>query len=515
MLVRDSIFLTGITGAIGSWLAREALHRGFHVTALVRDKDLEAARRRIEAALDIVGARTSGRDIEIALGDIALKGLGMRAAGVPSHFRTIVHCAGCIEFHDQAAKLSRRTNVEGTRHVLEFASRHRVPVVHVSTAYICGLRAGTVKEDEVDLGQGFHNVYERTKCEAEKRVHQWSRETSLPAIVLRPSIVVGDSREGRTVRFNTLYDLMHAFERIAPSLGGEEIRVAGSARATKNLIPIDYFGGAAWRIISRGVPGTYHITNPAPVTVGEMRNVFARLFGVGRIRLVGADEFARRAATRAERLYQRATEIYAPYMTGEPRFDRANTDAALSGSGIEMPAMDLPFFERLLGYARRADWGRRHEEPLPIADFGLPIEGSIRSHSAFGNRQSAISVGPPPDVARYFDEFLVSKLHQQLLPQLRRLTASFRVVMKESPREHWSVAIVRGALESVTRNGMPTQCTFLVDYPTFTEIVGGRLSPKQAFFKRRIEISGDMEAGLKLATVLAEFFRQFPFEAGG
>jgi predicted lipid carrier protein YhbT len=152
--------------------------------------------------------------------------------------------------------------------------------------------------------------------------------------------------------------------------------------------------------------------------------------------------------------------------------------------------MDQAYFERLLVYARSVNWGEQSQAPAPSAKV-------------------------PPFVDAYFREFLTAKMHQQLLPDLRRLTASFGVCLKEAPGEHWSVSIVRGALESVTRNGIEAQCSFLVDAPVFSEIVAGRLSPKQAFFSRRIEIGGDIETGLKLATVLAAFFRQFPFEAKG
>ncbi len=62
---------------------------------------------------------------------------------------------------------------------------------------------------------------------------------------------------------------------------------------------------------------------------------------------------------------------------------------------------------------------------------------------------------------------------------------------------------------------MDCQCAFLVDHDTFSRIVSGELTPQKAFFKKKIDIQGDMETGLKLATVLAAFFRKWPYHPEG
>ena len=59
---------------------------------------------------------------------------------------------------------------------------------------------------------------------------------------------------------------------------------------------------------------------------------------------------------------------------------------------------------------------------------------------------------------------------------------------------------------------MDCQCTYTVNHRTFADIVSGRLAPQKAFFQRKVEIDGDMETGLRLATVLADFFKQWPYQ---
>jgi predicted lipid carrier protein YhbT len=113
-------------------------------------------------------------------------------------------------------------------------------------------------------------------------------------------------------------------------------------------------------------------------------------------------------------------------------------------------------------------------------------------------------------VEQYFDSFLAEKMHKQLLPNLKHLTASCRITVEDLPGRSWSLRIDQGRLEEISQDGMLCQCTFSLHSDTFSAIVGGRLAPQQAFFQRKIHIAGDMETGLKLATVLADSSKNGP-----
>ncbi len=122
---------------------------------------------------------------------------------------------------------------------------------------------------------------------------------------------------------------------------------------------------------------------------------------------------------------------------------------------------------------------------------------------------------PDPRVDEYFRVFLARKLNQRLLEDLRRLTSRFAIAFRDAPRSRWSLEVREGVLMEISDNGMPTDCQFTVDgVPTFLDIVAGRLSPQQAFFRRRVNIGGNIELGLRTATALAQFFRKFPFTPG-
>ena len=118
------------------------------------------------------------------------------------------------------------------------------------------------------------------------------------------------------------------------------------------------------------------------------------------------------------------------------------------------------------------------------------------------------------DFDRYFSEFLAARMNQLLLPDVRKLTATFRVVPRDRPEQHWAVDIRDGMVRSINANAHTYQCTFIVDRAAFGEIVAGRLNAQQAFFDRRIDIEGDVEVGLRLTVVLSAFFRKHPFGPG-
>lgn len=488
MLHTKRILLTGITGSIGSWIARKALLEGGKLLAVVRADSDAAANSRVKAALDVVGAGDFFGNVQAMRGDICLDGLGLKSKiSDAADISMIIHCAAVLEFGEDFAELSRQVNVEGTAKVLELAEKLRVPICHISTAYIAGERTGTVYENEIDAGQKFHNTYEQTKCRAEILVRQWSQRTGLDSFIFRPGIVVGDTEGGRIMNFDGLYNLMRFFDNVGGVVGKKEFRALGNPDVTKNFVPVDYVADAVWHIVGHGSPGTYHITNPSPIRLSELRRIFADLFDLPGARFVHQSDFQKNQANRLERMYQEATSNYLPYFMDEPVFDRSNTNRALSNTSLELPEMNAEFFSRLLDYARRLKWGKRCSDMKAAAKSSNYI------------------------VQRYFDDFLVEKMNKQLLPNLRSLSATCRIDVEDVGCSR-ALKIEQGRLVKISHNSMDCQCSFLVNYDTFCRIVSGKLVPQKAFFKRKVDIQGDMETGLKLATVLAEFFQKWPYQ---
>ena len=105
----------------------------------------------------------------------------------------IVHCAGCVDYFDK--QRLQVANVELTARFIEAARRWGVSrFLYLSTAYCSGYRSDTVPER---LHADPHPDDEPTEYTWSKRIAEWSiADSGIPFIIIRPSVVIGNSRTG-------------------------------------------------------------------------------------------------------------------------------------------------------------------------------------------------------------------------------------------------------------------------------------------------------------------------------
>src|SRR5215211_5696420 len=196
--------LTGFPGFIGKRLAAKLLadRPDLRIAALVEPRMMDAAQ---EAA-----AGTEG--MELVAGDIAQRRLGLDDATYDRLTSEVSHVFHLAAIYNLAVPLAvaTRVNVGGTGNVLELctAADGLERLAYVSTAYVAGTRTGVVYEHELVMGQRFKNHYESTKFQAEVWVRERMRQ--IPTTILRPAIVVGDSRTGETDKFDGPYYILRA-----------------------------------------------------------------------------------------------------------------------------------------------------------------------------------------------------------------------------------------------------------------------------------------------------------------
>lgn len=211
--MNDAVLLTGAAGFLGARVAHHILERTDRpLIVLIRGRDLSEAQMRLERIWwdwpEMV--REIGVRVRVIAGDLSVSRFGLNEPdyedllGRVSH---IIHLAADIRLMEPIDKL-RKTNVEGTRNILDFAREiHRLHglarLSYVSTAYVAGRRKGSVSEEDLTDRFGFSNPYERSKFEAETLVRE--ARTELPVSIFRPGMVVGDSRDGTVKTFNTVY----------------------------------------------------------------------------------------------------------------------------------------------------------------------------------------------------------------------------------------------------------------------------------------------------------------------
>jgi thioester reductase-like protein len=186
------LFLTGATGAVGGNLLRHLLdaRQDSSIYVLLRAANDDELRARLVPVLANVTREQARRIIPVA-GDVMLGdlGLGANRHDLTGRIGEIYHVAACTSFC-QTMDQASRTNLSGTKHVIDFAraireAGNRVSLHHISTAYVSGTRTGYLKENELESGQEFFNYYEWSKFEAERLV--CAASTDLPVTIYRPA----------------------------------------------------------------------------------------------------------------------------------------------------------------------------------------------------------------------------------------------------------------------------------------------------------------------------------------
>ena len=311
-----SVLVTGATGFLGAYVCARLVARGEEVVALVRGAGSQA---RLDAAAG-PGARALPGDLAAGLPPL------------PPGVTRVVHCAASVSFTLPLHE-ARAINVEGTRRLL--AACERLPalerLVHVSTAYVAGDAEGRFGEGDRERGQGFRNTYEQTKLEAERLV----AAAPVPATIVRPSIVVGDSRTGWTSSFNVIYQPLQAFAR------GLIDEVPADPDGVVDVVPVDHVADVIDAALDGAAPVLHAVAAEHAMTAAGLAGLAAAAFDRPPPRFVRAAK-------------PTGLEVYHPYFFVRTRF--AATRARALGLAPPPPA---DYFGTILEYARAVRWGRR------------------------------------------------------------------------------------------------------------------------------------------------------------
>jgi thioester reductase-like protein len=371
----EHFFITGGTGLVGVNLLPRLLRAfpGSAITLLVRGEDQEEAGGRAgDIARRIVrteGIPDAAERITGVLGDVALDHCGLSTVALAEVVRTathIIHGAATIRF-DHPIDEARAINCGGTRRMLAIAQactdRGRLRrFVYIGTSSVSGRRAGVIREDELETGQKFFNTYEQSKCESERIVRD--HFDRIPSVVFRPSIIIGDSRTGKTSSFNVIYIPLRLLQK------GLLTFVPGTPETTLDLVPIDWVDDVMVHILDRSDAAgrVFHVTaGPQRAArlgelVGRAVEYFDRMTPLRTprtVEFVAQEEYERRRGQMrgmAEALMGQLDTLL-PYVSIDRLFDSPATDAALEGSGIVFPRFE-DYAERVLEYCVRTNWGR-------------------------------------------------------------------------------------------------------------------------------------------------------------
>ena len=242
--------VTGATGRLGSRLVAHLVRRGHRVRALCRRLPADGPLRHPR--------------VDVVLGDLGdAAAVDAAVAGV-----AVVYHAGAA-MRGPWAEHARAT-VAGTHHVVESILRHRVSrLVHVSSLSVLdwsALDGALVTEDApLEPRPDARGHYTRAKLLAEREVLAAVRDRRLPAVIVRPGILVGPEGPG--------LDALNAV------VVGRQLVLLGDAAAALPLVSLDDAAELIVRaaLVATLEPGTVlHLVGGQTTTARTLASRLAR-----------------------------------------------------------------------------------------------------------------------------------------------------------------------------------------------------------------------------------------------
>jgi nucleoside-diphosphate-sugar epimerase len=179
------VLVTGATGFLGRYVARQLLDAGDFVRVLLRPSGDQVAKKHAPI-MSLIGAEEVAGDLQDAA-SLKLAVQGMDA---------VCHCAAHMQT-TSPWRVFEAVTVRGTEKLLQAAREENVKrFVHVSSLGIYGLNGhGAITEESpLDDSEESRGHYTRSKIEAERLVWKYHREHDLPVTVVRPGVLYGPGK---------------------------------------------------------------------------------------------------------------------------------------------------------------------------------------------------------------------------------------------------------------------------------------------------------------------------------
>ncbi|MEU0684233.1 SDR family oxidoreductase [Streptomyces albogriseolus] len=191
MPFRPTVLLTGASGVLGSALLPHL--SDCHVIALIHRTPAPGADEQL-------------------VGDLTAPRLGLDQAAyqrLASRIDAVVHCAAITGF-SSGPEATHALNAAGTRQMVQLAADADAVMYHVSTAFV----------DRTDLtraqmGQDHGDATARPEdyLDSKRAGEEVVRSADIPAVIVRPSVVIGDAATGAISAFQGMHGIIHGLLR--------------------------------------------------------------------------------------------------------------------------------------------------------------------------------------------------------------------------------------------------------------------------------------------------------------
>ncbi|GJJ06092.1 putative NRPS-like protein biosynthetic cluster [Clathrus columnatus] len=283
-----TVFLTGATGFLGSFILRDLLSRPTQikrVICLIRASSNEEAMKRLEQSLADRGLWnkqwTVGSRLQVVAGDLDKENFGIDTSlwtALENEVDIIIHNGAWVHWVYSYDRL-RSSNVVSTLTALNLASNGRPKsvtfvsstaaietehYVRLSDALVNQGKLGILESDDLEGARaGIPTGYGQTKWVSEKLILEAGRR-GLTGAIIRPGYVVGDSQSAVTNTDDFIWRLVK---------GCIQLGLVPDINNTINMVPVDQVARcttlASLRFLSDSV-NVLHVTSRPPTTYNAL-----------------------------------------------------------------------------------------------------------------------------------------------------------------------------------------------------------------------------------------------------
>jgi len=354
-----TIFLTGATGFLGSFLLYELLQQTqADIYCLVRSNTIESGQKKIQSSLEsyLLWDESFNSRIIPVIGDLSQPLLGLskeQFKQMASQLDAIYHNGAFVNFTYPYSVL-KAPNVLGTQEVLRLASQVKVKPVHfistISVVFSSNPNVRVVQEqDSLDDAKMPSEGYAQSKWVAEKLV-TIARERGLPVSIYRPGRISGHSQIGVCNTGDHTYRMIKGCIQLG-SIPNQDIQL--------NLSPVDYVSKAIIYLSNQNesLGKAFHLVNPQPLPLSEMVNYICSLgypvelvsYEKWRSQLMNAVDSPENALYPLISIF--AEETSNTQSKNSPlQLDCQNTLTGLAGTPIICPPVDAELFSTYFSY---------------------------------------------------------------------------------------------------------------------------------------------------------------------
>lgn len=172
----SNVLLTGTTGFLGIHLLRELIKNKCtkNIYCLIREKNNVSPEYRMKNAIDYYFTEEDKKyisKIKVVEGNFELERLGIKDENIIKNISTVIHCGANVSHYGAKDKFYK-TNVEGTKYIIDFCINNNIKLAHISTLSVGGFSPinenRLLNENEININQDFKNhIYMITKYQAE------------------------------------------------------------------------------------------------------------------------------------------------------------------------------------------------------------------------------------------------------------------------------------------------------------------------------------------------------------